>query len=240
MYVVDKQNTPAQALSLVMNILDKMPALSKPRRSFMQWLFGAWLGLPVRHSMLNLARFGPYCDRSVRLHFEKTFDFDEFNQQVIDSNCVPERIAAFDPCFISRSGRKTFGLDEFWCGTRQKMERGLEVGVLSVIDVQARTAFSLRATQTPGMKELKAKDKNLMDHYIGQIEKQKQPLKKLGVQYIAADAYFAKQSMVDQAIHGGCGHRERLSSHHPTAEGCRPVLPVQWPAGQDRSTQNLR
>jgi hypothetical protein len=203
MYVVDKQDTPAQAIGLVTNILGKMPNLSKPRVKFMSWLFGAWLGLPVRHTMLNLARFGPYCDRSVRLHFEKSFEFEELNLQLIDRTCGSERIAAFDPCFISKSGRKTYGLDEFWCGTNQQMERGLELGVLSVIDAQARTAFPLRATQTPTMEQLKAKGQNLMDHYLGQIEKQKPPLKQLGIRYVTADAYFAKRTMVDAVSEKG-------------------------------------
>jgi len=207
---VDIENTPAQALSLITNILGKMSNLNKPRRKFLQWIFGAWLGLPVRHTMLNLARFGPYCDRSVRLHFEKPFNFDEFNKHLIASTCGPERIAAFDPTFVSKSGRKTYGVDQFWCGKSSQVERGLETGVLSVIDVQARTAFVLQAVQTPARLELESKGINLIQHYTGQIEQQKDSLKELGVSHLTADAYFAKVTVVDAVLESGFHFITRL------------------------------
>ena len=197
---MNKNNTPAQALSLIEQILGKMENLSKPRFKFMNWLFGAWLGLPVRHTMINLARFGPYCDKTIRLHSEKPFAFDEFNQHLIECACGPERIAAFDPTFVGKSGRKTYGLDHFWCGTRQQMERGLEVGVLAVIDAQTRTAIALQATQTPTQHDLKAQGKNQLQHYLSQLEGKQQHLKQLRVRYVTADAYFAKKTMADAVL----------------------------------------
>jgi len=200
MYVVDKQNTPAQALSLVESILNKMETLSKPQFKFMSWIFMAWLGLPVRHTFSNLARFGPYCDKTIRLHFAKAFCFAQFCQLLIQNHTGAERICAFDPSYLPKSGKSTYGVDYWWCGTLQQALRGLEVGILGVVDVKARTAFPLQATQTPSRQELKAQGKSLMEHYISLLQAQKQRLQQLGIKYVTADAYFPKQTYVDAVL----------------------------------------
>jgi hypothetical protein len=50
-------------------------------------LFEVWLGLPVRYIILNINRFGRYCEKSIRLHFEQGFDFAAFNMELIRSKC---------------------------------------------------------------------------------------------------------------------------------------------------------
>lgn len=163
----------------------------------MTWLFGAWLGLPVRRTMLNLARFGPYCEKSIRLHLARGFGFAEFCQLLIAQHCAPERVCAFDPTYVAKAGQHTYGVDYWWCGTLQKAVRGLELGVLGIIDVAARSAFALQATQTPARSTLQAQGQNLMAHYVSLLEAQRGRLKQLGVRYVTADAYFAKQDFVD-------------------------------------------
>lgn len=196
-------NSPTQALDLLEAILSEMgrlSKLSKPRLRFMRWLFGAWLGLPVRRTMSNLARFGPYCEKSIRLHLERGFGFAEFCRLLIEKRCGVERVAAFDPSFVRKAGQHTYGVDWWWCGTLQKVMRGLELGVLGVIDVQARSAFALQATQTPPLKTLHEKGHSLMEHYVGLVQEQAVRLRQLGVQCITADAYFAKKSWVDGLV----------------------------------------
>ena len=200
LYVVNKTNSLTQALSLIETILNETQALSKPRRRFMLWMFSVWLGLPVRRTMLNLARFGPYCEKSIRLHMARGFSFAEFGRLLIDKHCGAKRICAFDPSHLAKAGRHTYGVDYWWCGTLNKAVRGLELGVLGVIDVAARSAFSLQATQTPAISTLRAQGKNLMAHYVGLLEEQSQRLKQLRVTYITADAYFAKTSFVDAIV----------------------------------------
>ncbi len=70
---------------LVRTSLQKIENLNKPRIKFMYSLFELWLILPVRYTMLNLSRFGNYSDKSIRLHFEKKFDFAAFNSHVINT-----------------------------------------------------------------------------------------------------------------------------------------------------------
>jgi hypothetical protein len=59
--------------------------------------------------MLNVNRISTYSEKSIRLHFEKLFDFASFNAALIKSSCGKDLIAAFDPSFIPKSGKKTPG-----------------------------------------------------------------------------------------------------------------------------------
>lgn len=105
-----KNNTPlAQIQDLIELILSEMGGLSKPQLKFMRWIFIAWLGFPVRRNMTNLARFGPYCEKTIRSVFSRGFCFDDFNFRLINRSCGREKIAAFDPSYIHKSGKQTYG-----------------------------------------------------------------------------------------------------------------------------------
>jgi hypothetical protein len=143
-------------------------------------VFELWLSLPVRYTMLNLSRFGAYSDKSIRLHLEEPFDFVSFNTHLMEQKCGKELIAAFDPTFIPKSGKQTPGLGKWWSGTQQRALKGLEIGCLSLIDVQAATAMSLEAVQTPAPELLQAKGNNLISHYVSIIEKRMDVLKATG------------------------------------------------------------
>lgn len=196
-----KTKTPlAQIQDLIELILCEMNGLSKPQLGFMRWIFIAWLGFPVRRNMTNLARFGPYCEKTIRSAFSRGFCFVDFNARLIDRSCGGEKILVFDPSYIRKSGKKTYGANYWWSGMAQRVVWGLELGVVAVIDVSSRQGFSFHAVQTPCLKELEAAGKNLMTHYISIITDQGQRLKKLGIGYIAADAYFAKQNFMDAIV----------------------------------------
>ena len=73
---MNRSNSLTQAQSLIETILSEMSGLgniSQPQVKFMRWILVAWLGLPVRRSMLNLARFGPYCEKTIRLQMAPPF-----------------------------------------------------------------------------------------------------------------------------------------------------------------------
>ena len=50
-----------------------------------------------------------------------------------------------------------------------------------MIDVAARSAFSLQATQTPSMRALREEGKSLIDHYVSLLAQQRRHLEQLGV-----------------------------------------------------------
>jgi len=180
---------------LVGTSLQKLSNISKPRFRFFSTVFELWLALPVRYTMLNLGRIGCYSGKSIRLHFEKLFDFVSFNTTLIKKSCGKELIAAFDPSYIPKSGKQTPGLGRWWSGKDQCTLKGLEISCLSIIDVAAGTAMSLEAVQTPSKEVLKAKKQNLVSHYVSIITKQMPALKPM-VKYLAADGYFMKHDFI--------------------------------------------
>ena len=181
---------------LVSASIQKMSNISKVQFKFTVAVFDVWLALPLRYTMLNLSRFGGYCEKSIRLHMEQCFDFCSFNTQLIKHKCGKELIAAFDPTFLPKSGTKTPGLGRWWSGTRQCALKGLEVGCLALIDIAAATALSLEAVQTPASEVLEAKQLNLTSHYVSILLKQLPVFKAMEVKYVVADGYFMKHDFI--------------------------------------------
>lgn len=74
-----------------------------------------------------------------------------FNAQVIEE-VIPSTttcIGGMDCSFIPKSGKATYGLDWFYNGTQSRTQKGLEISVIAVIDVEARRGYSLSVQQTP-------------------------------------------------------------------------------------------
>ena len=187
---------------LVSASLQKIENISKPQSKFFSTFFELWLGLPVRYTILNLERIGAYCEKSIRLHFEKFFDFVCFNTALIDKSCGKELIAAFDPSYIPKSGKQTPGLGRWWSGKAQCTLKGLEISCLSIIDVAAGTALSLEAVQTPSKEILQSKNQNLVSHYVSIIKKQ-MPVLRTRIKYLTADGYFMKHDFIAPLLKEG-------------------------------------
>lgn len=58
-------------------------------------------------------------------------------------------IGGMDCSFIAKSGKATYGLDWFYNGSQSRTQKGLEISVIAVIDVEARRGYSLSVKQTP-------------------------------------------------------------------------------------------
>lgn len=191
--------------------LQQLGSISKPQFKFLLTVFELWLGLPVRYTMHNLSRFGRYSEKSIRLHFEQFFDFVSFNTLLIKRSCSQELIATFDPTYIAKSGKKTPGLARWWSGTHQRALKGLEIACLSIVDVQAKTAMSLEAVQTPAKAVLEASDDNLISHYVSVIKKRMAVLKAM-TKYLVADGYFMKESFIAPLLAEGLHVITRMRS----------------------------
>ena len=86
---------------------------------------------------MNLARYCNYNEQSIRNGFERNFDFFKFNYLLLSEHLGEERIIAFDPSYIYKSGKKTPGLGRYWSGTAQQALKGLEIGELACVDVKS-------------------------------------------------------------------------------------------------------
>ena len=54
---------------------------------------------------------------------------------------------AFDPSFIIKSGKKTYGKGYYWSGKDGQTLHGLEISSLTLVDVSDEAAYSLEAVQ---------------------------------------------------------------------------------------------
>jgi hypothetical protein len=185
-----------KAMSFVSASIEQVTGITKPQKKFLIWLFEKWIMLPVRHNFLNIFRYsdGQYAEKSIRHQFSRKINFAGWFESAMGNLKKKECIAAFDPSYISKSGKKTYGKDRFWSGKDQQTKPGLEISCLALVDVKDSTAYSMEAVQTPA--NMKGK---LMEHYVGIIKKHIDSILSYS-QYLAADGYFMKSSFIEPLL----------------------------------------
>lgn len=191
-----QEHTSAKSRALIGTILNKMDNLAKFRSDFILSVMLLYLCLRGRYTFSGLSRYGQYCEKSYRLHFEEAFDFLIFNKELVLENLSQERILVFDPSYLPKSGTKTPHIDKFWSGVLGKTTKGLELGALAIVDIEKQTAFHLEAIQTPNQETLKAKGQTLVEHYRELILERSSRLMNLA-DYLVVDAYFSKENFVN-------------------------------------------
>ena len=102
--------------TLTAQILDKMPDIGKWQKNFMIHLMPLLLTIRGRHNFENLSRYGSFNEATYRLRYESDFAFERFNEELILSLPEEERIIAFDPSYLPKSGKHTPGASYFWSG----------------------------------------------------------------------------------------------------------------------------
>jgi hypothetical protein len=118
-----------------------------------------------RHNFENLSRYGSFNETTYRARYEKGFDFARFNEQLILSMGEEERIIAFDPSYLPKSGKRTPGTGYFWSGCANATKYGLEISGFASVGLESRTAMHLYAKQTIGQ----ARYGSLLDYYAGLV-----------------------------------------------------------------------
>jgi len=123
---------------------------SEPQRRFLMNLFTTILVVRGKVNFRNLSRYSDLSEKTYSRHFAQAFDFVAFNRQLINETIGPDgaRVVAFDPSFLAKAGKKTYGRDLFWNSAHYHAEKGLEVSVLSIVDLVSTTGFTLSARQT--------------------------------------------------------------------------------------------
>ncbi len=85
----------------------------------------------------NLSRYSAISERTYRRQFEQSCNFPALNAQLIQTATESHpAIAVMDCSFIPKSGKYTPGLDLFYNGSHSRVERGLELSLLGVVDVK--------------------------------------------------------------------------------------------------------
>jgi len=186
-----------------------MSSINASRRIFLAHMFAAFMVFQGKASMTNLSRTMPVSEKRFRRHFERDFEHAQLNTQLFHKTDIlgKEVIAAIDASFIKKSGKKTDGLSWFYNGTAGCMQKGLEISLLALVDIQTNTAYTLEAQQT-----LDQPDQTRVDSYAVQVLQHAQTLQQLGVQYLTADAYYSKGAFVSKVLDSGMHFIGKLRS----------------------------
>lgn len=171
--------------------------LNKWRKDFFKGVLWLFLSINARVNFLQLARYGHYGEQRYRQQFNRKFDFFDFNSKMVKQHCGSRKAIAFDPSYISKSGKHTPGVGYFWSGCAGKAKWGLEINGIAALDLDNHTALHLEAVQT-----LPKEGENLLSFYARIIVERAEKLKDIS-NVVVADAYFSKKEFIDQLAGAG-------------------------------------
>jgi len=177
--------------TLTANILSLMPKVGKCQCKFLIHFFGLMIAFRGRANFENFSRQGQFNESTYRNNFDKDFDFLQFNRLLVESYCEKEIGIAFDPSFISKSGKSTPGIGYFWSGGASRTKIGLEIGGFGAVDILNNTCMHLIAKQTLNHK----KYGSLIEYYVGTVGGLSEQLQKTSKR-LMVDAYFSKYTFV--------------------------------------------
>ena len=186
--------------NIVKTALDKMSKVKKAQKTFICQLLLTLIIVQGKATFRNMSRYSSMSEKRFRRWYRRTFDFFKLNCLMLSDvlSKSKEKIAALDASFMTKSGKKTDGLGMFWRGCTGQSERGLELSLLGVVDLQSNTAYALDAQQT-----LDKKDKTRVDLYAEQVLKLARDLLAMGINYLAVDAYYFKKKFVSAVLSAG-------------------------------------
>jgi len=178
---------------------DIFEKLNKSRKDFIVNVLWHILSIKGKINFLQLGRFSGYSEQTYRNQFAKKFDFFSFNKLLINQVASPERVVAFDPSYIPKAGKSTYGRGRYWSGVAKAAKWGLDICGFAVVDIINNTALHLNAWQTPSADELVKKGLNLLTFYASLVVDNAKKFKEFS-DYLVADAYFSKKPFVDAIL----------------------------------------
>ena len=193
-----------QLRELIAAALKSQTNLSKSFQSFFIETMELILTHTGRLNFTQMARCGRSCESRFRQNFKKPFDWLSFNRSFLESTKGHRIAIAIDPCYISKSGKKTPGIDWFWSGCAAAMKKGLEILGISIVDADAKDSVFLKAEQTFTDKKRGRKPRStwgmkdpdsLTGWYLRMLQHKCRQLLSI-CKLIVADAYFSKESFV--------------------------------------------
>ncbi len=179
------------------SFLSFIKPLNKWRKDFIIDVLWLILSIQGKINFLQLARYGKHSEQHYRNQFDKKFDFLAFNSAMIQAHCSENKVIAFDPSYIPKSGKKTAGTGYFWSGCSSRALWGLEIGGIAAVDLDNHTALHLEAVQT-----FCKDNQTLLDYYAQSLIERKAELQKIATT-VVVDAYFAKTPFVNSLTSEG-------------------------------------
>jgi len=168
--------------------------LSKPQQKFLLTLFSTIFIVCGKVNFTNLSRYSQISERTYRRQFERSFNFIKSNASLI-GQAIPataRQVIAIDCSFIPKSGKATYGVEYFYNGTAGKAEKGLEISLLAIVDVDTKQGYALSVQQTQPATEGKTR----IDYYLAQLQAT-YPYLPASARYVVCDGFYSKIKWVD-------------------------------------------
>ena len=138
-------------------------------------------------------------ERTYRRHFTQPYAFISLNAELIDAALDGEhfQVAVIDASFAPKSGKATYGLDRFYNGKASRAERGLEISMIAVVDVEQAIGYSLSVQQTPATPP--AGERTRVDDYLDHLRATRAALP-AAVRYLVGDGFYSKLKRVKGVV----------------------------------------
>jgi len=186
--------------SLIATIIHNMPNIGAVQRRFILHILTLCLSMRGRFNYMQMSREGLYNEQTYRNQFNKKFDFLSFNIELVKLYSSENIAIAFDPSFISKSGKHTPQMGYFYSGCAGQHKTGLEIGGFAAIDIEKNTAYHLLAEQSPkAIRDRINENTSLLDHYVDLLNNHAASFKQMS-SVVVADAYFAKNKYVTAVL----------------------------------------
>ncbi len=189
-------------MKLIAMIIDELPEIGKWQKKFFKAIIAGFLGITGKLNFRNISRYVAMHEKTISRQFSKFFPFLKLNflmaKKAVGGGAL--LAFAFDPFFSSKAGDKSYGKDSFWNGSAGRSEKGLEFGLVALVDIARNVAYPLSARQTPN--NLKGTERNRMDCYIDHIIEVVSKVTE-NVKYMLMDAFFYSEKFVSSMRKAG-------------------------------------
>ena len=183
----------------IIEAINQVATLSKPQRKFLMMIIQVFIAVMGHANYRNLSRYCHASEKTISRWFNKGICFLHINMLLISKTPQQHnKIGAIDASFINKSGKHTEGLSMFWSGADGQAKKGLEMSLISIVDVDANTAYALDAKQT-----IDAEDKSRTALYADHIESVFDEFTKLNITHVVADAFYTKNIFIDRLCDNG-------------------------------------
>lgn len=202
---------------LVNSVLDKMSSLKKTQKAFIAMLFSTLIIVQGKANFRNMSRYSDSSEKRFSRWYRKSFDFLAFNETLIFQQ-IPKHtkcIAAMDASFMTKSGKKTEGLAKFFHGAIGKAENGLELSLISIVNLESNTAYAFDAQQTidaPKPVDESEAEITRVDLYAVQAVRIAPLLIEHHIHYMAIDSFYTKYKFVTPVVDTGINLVGKLRS----------------------------
>ena len=184
---------------LLTESISKITFLSKPTKTFLITIIETFSIVRGKANYTNLSRYSKISEKTIRRWFAKKMDFKSINSTILKH--LPSshtKIGVIDASFIKKAGKFTDGISWFWSGCAGKTMKGLEMSLVSIVDVVANTAYAIDCKQT-----IDQKGKTRTELYADHIESCFEKLREHRIFHIAADAFYTKKIFIDRIKDNG-------------------------------------